>query len=332
VSAPSATARTRGTGARADQESAVSVTAPLDGPFTTASVWKQDIRNAPPASDSADKVANLVGQVEAYYGGIAALNVWNYNASFYTVPSGQARVNLAFDDCQHKGYVPPGLLGRGGQFVGVPIPPNAVPSPGTDAALTIYQPSTDTLWEFWRVTNQHGWAACWGGRLDHVSRSGGWFQGGFGASASGLASSGGMIGIREAQSGVIRHALALAILSPAIWTNVSWPAQRSDGSDTGSHAIPEGTRLRLDPSLDVDALKLHPLAKMIAKAAQKYGFIVTDKAGAVSVVTENGAALKATTGVDPWVGLLRGTPNYLVMRDFPWNRLQALPQDYGKPR
>jgi hypothetical protein len=207
-----------------------------------------------------------------------------------------------------------------------------VPSPGADASLTIYQPGKDTMWEFWRVVKQaRGWAACWGGRIDHVSTSGGWFKNGFGASASGLASSAGMVGIRDARSGTIDHALALAILSPAIWTNFSWPAQRSDGGDTSPHAIPEGTRLRLDPSLDVDALRIHPLAKMIAKAAQKYGFIVTDASGAVAVITENPAAVKAATGVDPWTKILAGTPNYLVMRGFPWRSLQALPKNYGKP-
>jgi hypothetical protein len=83
--------------------------------------------------------------------------------------------------------------------------------------------------------------------------------------------------------------------------------------------------------VNVDALPLHPLAKMIAKAAQTYGFIVTDKSGAVAVVTENGAAVKAKTGVDPWKRILGKTPSWLLMKGFPWDRLQALPKDYGKP-
>jgi hypothetical protein len=305
--------------------------APRGGVFGTASVWKQNVRLAPLASDSREMVDNLSHQVADHWGGVAALNVWNYNASFYSVPANQRRVNVKFDDCQRKGYVPPGLFGRGGQFVGVPVPTDAVPAPGVDAALSIYQPSTDTLWEFWQARKSDAWSACWGGRIDHVSRSAGWFKGGFGQSASGLANAGGMIGIREAQAGAIEHALALQIIAPATWTRVSWPAQRSDGYDTSPHAIPEGTRLRLDPSLNVDALPLHPLAKMIAKAAQTYGFIVTDKSGAVAVVTENGAAVKAATGVNPWERILGKTPSWAVMKGFPWNRVQALPKDFGKP-
>ena len=309
----------------------VDPSAPLGGPFTSASVWKQDVRHAPLAPDSREMVDNLRHQVADHYEGVASLNVWNYNASFYTVPADQPRVTVRFNDCQHKGYVPNGLFGRGGQFVGVPIPSDAVPAPGVDAALTIYQPSTDRLWEFWQAHKSGAWSACWGGRIDHVSRSAGWFKGGFGQTATGLANAGGMIGIREAQAGRIAHALALQIIAPATWTRVSWPAQRSDGYDSSPHAIPEGTRLRLDPSVNVDALPLHPLAKMIARAAQTYGFIVTDKSGAVAVVTENGAAVKAKTGRDPWVRILGRTPSWKVMKGFPWDRLQALPKDYGKP-
>jgi 7-keto-8-aminopelargonate synthetase-like enzyme len=81
----------------------------------------------------------------------------------------------------------------------------------------------------------------------------------------------------------------------------------------------------------VDGLALTPVAKMVAKAAQKYGFIVTDKAGAVSVIAESGAGVQAKTGVNPWNAIMGSTPSYLMMRNFPWDKLQALPRNYGKP-
>jgi hypothetical protein len=241
-------------------------------------------------------------------------------------------VDVGWDNCQKKTYVPAGLLGVGGQFTKVPIPADAVPATGLDAELTVYSPSLDQLWEFWAATHRaDGWHACWGGRIDHVSTSAGFFPGGFGASASGLAVAGGMVTLADVQRGSIDHALALAIVDAAPWTNVSWPAQRSDGSPASTSRIAEGTRFRLDPSVNVDGLALTPMAKMVAKAAQKYGFIVTDKAGAVSVVTESGNDVQAKTGVNPWKAILGSTPNYLVMRNFPWNKLQALPRNYGKP-
>jgi hypothetical protein len=303
--------------------------APVGGPFGSRSIWKSDVRSAPLDGISPALVANLAGQVSSRYGGVAAFNVRVHSSSVFTVRPDQARTTLKWDDCQHKGYLPPGLLGPGGHFVDVPVPPEAVPGPGSDAVMTIHQPSSDTLWDFWRVNRQaDGWHACWGGRIDKVSQSGGWFPGAFGASASGLALAGGAIGIREAQAGSIGHAVGLAI--PDVGSRHRWPAQRTDGTDARPNAVPEGTRFRLDPALDVASLQLHPLAAMVARAAQQYGLVVTDRSGAVSVAVESGAATQAVTGVDPWAALMAGTPEYLVMRNFPWNRLQALPQDYGR--
>ncbi len=302
------------------------------GPFGPTSVWRQDVRQAPAAVNSAAMVAKLATQVSSYYGGIAAFNVWQYNSNIYTVGPTQGRVDLKWDDCQGKGHVPTGIFGTGGAFVSVPMPADAVPAAGSDASLSIHQPATDTLWSFWKVNRQpDGWHACWGGRMESASTNPGWFDAGFGTTATGLAVEGGTVNIRDVQAGSIEHALSLVVVDAATYTNFSWPAQRSDGSDPSVDAIPEGTRLRLDPSVDVDAMALHPIARMIAKAAQTYGFIVTDKGGAVSVQAEGGTGMAAVTGVNPWNGLLVGRPSYAVMQNFPWSRLVALPKDYGRP-
>ena len=316
----------------------ISDMAPRGTAFSTASAWRQDISTAPVNPNSTAMTSNLAGQVAKYYGGVAAANITQYNTSVYTVTASTAKVDVRWDNCQKKAYTPKGLLGEGGQFTQVPIPDTAVPATGNDAQLTVYSPATDQLWEFWKAKRVDGsWQACWGGRIDNVSTSYGYFQNGFGASASGLAISGGAIGIAEAQAGQIDNAMSLAIPDLMYWKTFSWPAQRSDGNSTTADAIPTGTRFRLDPTLDVDSLKLHPLAKMIAKAAQKYGFVVTDKSGAVAVSFESSAAVKADTGVDPWDNLRKPTPTgkitptYLIMQNFPWDKLQALPMDYGKP-
>ncbi len=78
-------------------------------------------------------------------------------------------------------------------------------------------------------------------------------------------------------------------------------------------------------------MNLTPIGKMVAKAAQKYGFIVTDKSGAVALTAESGTPTKNATGIDPWPKLMGGKQPYEVMRNFPWERLQALPMNYGKP-
>jgi hypothetical protein len=332
VTAPVKTAVTTGTKTTATVTSGSDVGAPAAGPFGAGSVWRASIATAPLATDSPVLVADLASQVATRYGGIAAFNVWQYNTSFYTAVASTPIADVGWDNCQGKTYVPVGLVGPGGQFSAVPIPANAIPAAGADAELTVYSPATDQLWEFWKASHRaDGWHACWGGRVDHVSTNPGFFTGGFGASASGLATAGGMVSIADVRRGSIDHAMVLAVTDAAPWRIVSWPAQRSDGSASSLSRIAEGTRFRLDPSINVDALPLTPVAKMIAKAAQKYGFIVTDKAGAVSVIAESGAGIQAATGVNPWTAIMGSTPSYLMMRNFPWDKLQALPQNYGKP-
>jgi hypothetical protein len=298
-------------------------------PFGADSVWRQDVSTAPVAADSDVMIDGLAAQVADHYGGVAAFNVNSYTASYYEVGPDTPRVDVAWDNCQDKDYTPKGLLGKGGQLSQIPVPADAVPAEGRDAQLTIYSPSTDQLWELWRAKQVGGeWGACWGGRIDGVSQSPGYFSGGFGASASGLAISGGMVWVDDARAGRIDHALSLAVLDVRHWKTVSWPAQRSDGGDKSEAAIPAGTRLRLDPRLDLNGLALTPMGRLIAQAAQKYGFIVTDKSGAVAVTAESGGVRASE---DPWPKLLGGKKSYEVMAGFPWDRLQALPQDYGKP-
>ena len=42
--------------------------------------------------------------------------------------------------------------------------------------MTIWQPKTDTLWEFWQASKQSdGWHASWGGAIKHVSQSRGYY-------------------------------------------------------------------------------------------------------------------------------------------------------------
>jgi hypothetical protein len=303
---------------------------PEDYPFSADSVWRQDISDAPLADNSAEQVARVAQQVADHYDGVAAFNVNRFQVSFYTVGPDQPRVDVHWTDCQKKGYTPQGLKGEDGQFSDVPIPDDAVPAVGTDGQLTIYSPDSDQLWEFWKAERtEDGWQACWGGRIDDASTSRGYFRNGFGAAGTGLALSGGMVWVDDAEAGVIDHALSLQLIDARHWKTFSWPAQRSDGQDRDPDAVQEGTRLRLDPSVDVDALDLNPVAAMIAKAAQTYGFIVTDRAGSVSITAEAG---QETAGeADPWPALLGGTKSWDVMQDFPWDRLQALPRNYGKP-
>lgn len=70
----------------------------------------------------------------------------------------------------------------------------------------------------------------------------------------------------------------------------SWPANRTDGNKAGTQ-LAIGQMLRLPARLNLDAMKLSPTARTIARAAQEYGIIVTDTSGSVAFSAENPIAL-----------------------------------------
>lgn len=305
---------------------------PADGKmvaFDPNSWLYQSVRSAPVDPNSAAYVKRLHHTVRSRYLGVAAVNSHQYNSSFYVASPGTPKVDVAFNDCQNKGWLDEEFKRA---LQDVPIPADAVPAAGDDKHLTIYDPAQDVMWEFW-VARKSGnnWSACWGGRLDNVSASQGYFTGMYGSTATGISQAATAISVEQAQRGKITHAMCLVVVDAKKWTEHSWPAQRSDGHVDAPDAMPEGRRLRLDPTVNVDALGLTPFAKTVAKAAQEYGFVVCDKGGAVAVVTESGEQEKARTGVNPWDEMFGDTPAYEQMTNFPWDRLQVMPANYGKP-
>jgi hypothetical protein len=299
--------------------------------FAGSSFWYQPVSgNVPLAANSSAVVANAVQQMHQYYGTAdrtnVTINTTEYAAPVYVAGANDPVVNVGFNDCQGKGSFDPNLKS---QWTSVPIPSYAQPADGTDQEMVIYSPSQDRLWEFW-VTKHDGnnWSACWGGRLDNVSTSSGIFPGNYGTTATGLPFMGGQISIADLKSGTINHAIGIAFVETRANT-VSWPAQRSDGWVNDPNAPAEGQRFRLDPTLDIDTLNLNPVAKMVAKAAQKYGLVVWDKSGAVGLRAENPKSLTTQGKNDPYPAMFGNNTNWNVLDSIPWNRLQALPYNYA---
>ncbi len=299
-------------------------------PLPDTSVYHTSIKKAPVAPDSDVLMTRLREDIDGGAGYTAAVNSHQYNAAFHVADDDTPRYTVEFDDCQRKGYIPSHLFTDEKYFVDVPVPANAQAATGTDAQMTIYHPGTDQIWEFWKMkrTASGGWSACWGGRIDNLSSSNGIFPEPFGVAASGLLMVGGVIGIEEAAHGRIDHALYLTVKQAN--ELISYPANRTDGKSKDPAHLREGQRLRLDPSLDIRSLNLTPLGEVIARAAQRYGFIVSDQGGAVGLATQSGRVDQERTGINPW-NILLGGPSYTVMAGFPWDKVEALEVDYGKP-
>jgi hypothetical protein len=305
---------------------------PTDSVFAPDSFWYAPIpRQVPLHPQSGAFVQEFLRQKKEYYGNVN-LNTREYASPVYVVGPEVKGVDVSEWNCQNKGFQDKHLAH---QWKAVPIPDHAQAADGTDAEMTIYQPSSDTVWEFWRARKADGgWQACWGGRLDQASRSDGVFPQHYGTTATSLPFIGGQITAEELQRGEIRHAMGIALVDAEHFSVKSWPAHRSDGFNPkrAPNRIPEGLRLRLDPQVDVASLNLHPVAATIARAAQKYGFVVWDKAGAISLRLQNPKSWTARGAADPYPALFKGTSKGKIMDGFPWDRLQFLPQDYGKPQ
>jgi hypothetical protein len=298
--------------------------------FSQNSFWNTQIpKYAPTHPNSNNFVTEIQRQIDAYYGN-AEIRTTSGSAPVYVVDANTPTVVVTQWDCQSAGSISSGLAS---QWQAVPIPSYAEPAAGSDAEMVIYQPSTQTVWEFWRARKVGGsWEACWGGRVQSTGSSSGIFPSPYGSTSTGLAVLGGQLGINEMKTGTINHVIGLSLVDLETFTNYSWPANRSDGYNptNAPNRIPEGLRFRLDPSVNVDSLGLHPVARMVAKAAQDYGFVVWEKSGTVGLRGEDPKSYTLRGLTDPYGSLFGGTSGTNVLNNFPWDKLQALPANYGQ--
>jgi hypothetical protein len=185
------------------------------------------------------------------------------------------------------------------------------------------------------------WRAAYGGVIRHVSTNPGYYQDledsagqpierfNWGSSATSLPLAAGLVTKRDLQRGRIDHALSIGLpnLTPqtSIIASGQWafPAQRADGKSTLSAAIPEGARLRLDPSLDLNSLRLSPFVRMLAEAAQRYGMIVQDGSAATVIYGEDPSPYERA-GEQNFYKTLAGSPDINTLASFPWNRLEVM--------
>lgn len=288
-------------------------------------------------------VAELQRQIRTNYG-LVSVNIDEYSPPLYMVSSDQPTVRVKAErasDPQWR-FAP---LQR--QWESVPLPDTFRPSAGSDEEAIVYQPSTGQYWEFWgmeksgrKAVNSSGrsvdeWRAAWGGKIDNLAVNPGYFPTTaegykFGTAATGLALLAGLITIAEQRQGVINHAIHIALprTRRLVW---AYPAQRTDGEEADPKAIPQGATFRLPDSVNVDELDMDPYARMVARAAQRYGMVVRDTAGAVVLYAEN----PLTTGAGhPYFGvggILRCAKGYAEaacypdsnnrLRGFPWDKL-----------
>jgi hypothetical protein len=297
--------------------------------FSPTSFWNEPV----PADAAVDpSSAAMVGAfdeeilAEEHVGDGPWINTTSYSVPVYTAPAGQSTVPVELVGSPNAALA--------SAWSAVPLPPTAQPAVGSDGNLFLWQPSTDRLWEFWRLVHEAGgWQASWGGAMQNVSSDPGVYgpeawpgaQSRWGVSASSLSLVGGLISLEDLKMGQINHALEMSI--PGVRGGVyASPAQRTDGKSTNPLSLPEGAHLRLNSSLNLAALHLPRLTLMLAEAAQRYGIFITDS----STVAVFDAQDPTTTGTNPYTspaGYFEGKYPNKLLASFPWSQLQLLKMD-----
>jgi hypothetical protein len=296
--------------------------------FSPHSFWNQPVpRNAPLDRNShkiVSALAALASREEQIKNG-PWINSNENGIAVVTVGRKQRTVRVKLDH-----YPDPALTAA---WTAVPIPRSAKPSIG-DNDLAVWQPSTDTMWEFIELRHRrNGWHAEWGGAMHNVSQNPGVYgpdawpgaQDAWGVTASSMPLVGGAMMFAELAAGRINHALAVAV--PYVrWATFASPAKRDDGNSTAPASLPEGAHLRLDPRLNLARLNLPPMTRMMAEAAQRYGIIVRDYSPNIAFATEDPIGASS----NPLPKLFEHLYPTQLLAPFPWRHLQLLRMDLHK--
>ena len=296
----------------------------VSGLFATDSVWNRpDVGSQPPGDQRLAQELTQEAESEIKEGIGPWIETSNDSTPIYVVGPDQRCVRVHLGVTQAYGKTLRTAFAR------VPLPADAYPAAGADAHLTLIQPSTDSMWEFFKLRREGDeWHAGWGGAIHDVSANPGYYTSSswpgahpyWGATATSLPVVAGTMTIGELEQGRIDHALAISI--PNARRGVfAFPAQRTDGTLTTSVAIPEGSIFRLDPKVDIPSLHLPRLVAIMAEAAQRYGIIVRDKTlDAIGFYAEDPTPL----GKNPYARLFGGKTPGVLLKSFPWRYLQAV--------
>jgi hypothetical protein len=182
------------------------------------------------------------------------------------------------------------------EFRDVRIPVGAEPDPTSDSAMTVYDRRRGLVYGFHRTrydVEHDSWSAC-GGTVSYLDSLG--LDGKLAGSDQirnrghrGVPPPTYAVRLGEIRWGSIDHMLKIAVNAAS--PDHVFPMVGSDGVSTDPSAPPEGARLRIKPSIQLDELGLSPAALVIARALQEYGAVIGDQSGAsVTLKVENTVA------------------------------------------
>lgn len=186
------------------------------------------------------------------------------------------------------------------------VEPNRIPASGTDSSVAIIRGCE--LWEFHGFladpASPSGWKAAWGGYHPNIYAAFGTYRdNSWGITASGIVAPCGLITHRDAEIGVIEHALTMTLPCMGQGGSTSLyvsPFTRGDTgnfllsgtmSDFDADRLPHGVRFRLPADFDIagyvqDQVAAHPTINSgffsaVLTAIRDYGMFTADSSGGV---------------------------------------------------
>jgi hypothetical protein len=173
----------------------------------------------------------------------------------------------------------------------LPIPRRVMAAAGGDAQVVLVNPATGDEWGAWQVRregdglraeNAYHYNTRWSAVPPRTSDGRP-----FGSRGAGVPYLAGLVRPCEIARRRIDHALAFAYDTPS--PQHVYPATKSDGTGSGPSALPEGTRLQLDPSLSAAQIRSWGCRRacfVVARALQRYGMFVIDASGRPKLIFE----------------------------------------------
>jgi hypothetical protein len=170
------------------------------------------------------------------------------------------------------------------EFNSLRIPEEAQPDPTDDAEMVIYDLEAGyvvSMYEARYDSTTDSWSAG-GGSVYYLDSNG--LHGSLPESDDGrnfghrgVSQSLGVVLYEEIQDGSIDHVMKIAVNTTK--DEHVFPMIDDEEGTSAELAPPEGTRIRIKPTVDLGSLGLSPRALVVARALQRYGAVIGDQSG-----------------------------------------------------
>jgi hypothetical protein len=197
----------------------------------------------------------------------------------------------------------------------VRIPDGAQPTLGSDHHLVVLD--GDRELDMW-VAEQQGDGSWLSGCRTVGSASGSGIAGALAGNAAGFSLAAGVIRPEEIKAGRIEHALVFT--SPYVRNTYVAPAVHGDGRQSDVNAMPMGTRIQLNPAIDISGLARPQ--RIVAQALKDYGAFLVDSSGSLAIRGEASIGRASTGGPSDIWGPVGVTDSSL--KAIPWSQMRVI--------